>query len=265
MSEYVHEDKTTVHEYVTSPSLDPVTASTPDVHGGYPVNPLGFPNTNVCDGGDRECLGKGNPEFPQSGNFSVEMGGELPDGLEYVEVATNVSGLSGTEIHIPVEYLKAIGNHEYQVTVIGDISVAINTMIAKGIDVRFANAGYDDYSVTGIITTPSAIVSGPEFVDGTTKFSTPVPGCTIDSANGHVGAGRLVIVIDASRIGYVLLTNQDNRAENGLYKVTGDDEPWAKIASVGRVKGERVTDADDPYNSWVSLDNTPECGHMRHG
>ena len=265
MSEYVHEDKTAVHEYVTSPSLDPVTASTPDVHGGYPVNPLGFPNTNVCDGGDRECLGKGNPEFPQSGNFSVEMGGELPDGLEYVEVATNVSGLSGTEIHIPVEYLKAIGNHEYQVTVIGDISVAINTMIAKGIDVRFANAGYDDYSVTGIITTPSAIVSGPEFVDGTTKFSTPVPGCTIDSTNGHVGAGRLAIVIDASQIGYVLLTNQDNRAENGLYKVTGDDEPWAKIASVGRVKGERVTDADDPYNSWVSLDNTPECGHMRHG
>ena len=113
MSEYVHEDKTTVHEYVTSPSLDPVTASTPDVHGGYSVNPLGFPNTNVCDGGDRECLGKGNPEFPQSGNFSVEMGGELPDGLEYVEVATNVYGLSGTEIHIPVEYLKAIGNHEY--------------------------------------------------------------------------------------------------------------------------------------------------------
>ena len=157
MSEYVHEDKTTVHEYVTSPSLDPVTASTPDVHGGYPVNPLGFPNTNVCDGGDRECLGKGNPEFPQSRNFSVEMGDELPDGLGYVEVATNVSGLSGTEIHLPVEYLKAVGNHEYQVTVIGDISVAINTMAAKGIGVRFANAGYDDYSVTGIITKPTAM------------------------------------------------------------------------------------------------------------
>ncbi len=269
MSEYVHEDKTTIHEYVTSPSLDPVTASTPDEHGVYPINPLGFPDNNVCDDGDKECLGKGNPEFPQSRNFSVEMGNEIPDDLQYVEVATNVASLVGTEIQLPVEYLKGVGenvdDYKYQVTVLGDISVAINTMIAKTMAVRFINAGYDDYSVTKITTTAASIIDGPEFVEGGTKFTTRISDCKIDSVHGRVGPGRLAIVIDATQLEYVLLTNQGNPAENGLYKVTGEDEPWVKIASVGRVKGEQVTDADDPYNSWASLDNTPECGHVRHG
>ena len=141
MSEYVHEDKTTVHEYVTSPSLDPVTASTPDEHGVYPINPLGFPDTNVCDG-DKECLGKGNPEFPQSKNFSVEMDtdGELPE--NYVEIATNVASMNGTEITLPVEYLEADQNSQgrYIVTVKGDLSTAFDLLTS----VQFANAGYDD-------------------------------------------------------------------------------------------------------------------------
>ena len=259
MSEYVHEDKTTIHEYVTSPSLDPVTASTPDEHGVYPINPLGFPDTNVCDG-DKECLGKGNPEFPQSKNFSVEMDtdGELP--ANYVEIATNVASMNGTEITLPVEYLEADPNSQgrYIVTVKGDLSTAFDLLTS----VQFANAGYDDYSVTHVIDTDAVIVDGPEFNLGETKFIVDIPVCTII---GHVGAGRLAVVFDAADIGYVLLTGQTNSAENGLYKVTGEDEPWVKLASVGRVKGEQVTDADDPYNSWASLDNTPECGHVRHG
>ena len=259
MSEYVHEDKTTIHEYVTSPSLDPVTASTPDEHGVYPINPLGFPDTNVCDG-DKECLGKGNPEFPQSKNFSVEMDtdGELP--ANYVEIATNVASMNGTEITLPVEYLEADPNSQgrYIVTVKGDLSTAFDLLTS----VQFANAGYDDYSVTHVIDTDAVIVDGPEFNLGETKFIVDIPVCTII---GHVGAGRLAVVLDAADIGYVLLTGQTNSAENGLYKVTGEDEPWVKLASVGRVKGEQVTDADDPYNSWASLDNTPECGHVRHG
>lgn len=259
MSEYVHEDKTTIHEYVTSPSLDPVTASTPDEHGVYPINPLGFPDTNVCDG-DKECLGKGNPEFPQSKNFSVEMDtdGELP--ANYVEIATNVANMNGTEITLPVEYLEADPNSQgrYIVTVKGDLSTAFDLLTS----VQFANAGYDDYSVTHVIDTDAVLVDGPEFNLGETKFIVDIPVCTII---GHVGAGRLAVVLDAADIGYVLLTGQTNSAENGLYKVTGEDEPWVKLASVGRVKGEQVTDADDPYNSWASLDNTPECGHVRHG
>ena len=259
MSEYVHEDKTTIHEYVTSPSLDPVTASTPDEHGVYPINPLGFPDTNVCDG-DKECLGKGNPEFPQTKNFSVEMDtdGELP--ANYVEIATNVASMNGTEITLPVEYLEADPNSQgrYIVTVKGDLSTAFDLLTS----VQFANAGYDDYSVTHVIDTDAVIVDGPEFNLGETKFIVDIPVCTII---GHVGAGRLAVVLDAADIGYVLLTGQTNSAENGLYKVTGEDEPWVKLASVGRVKGEQVTDADDPYNSWASLDNTPECGHVRHG
>lgn len=259
MSEYVHEDKTTIHEYVTSPSLDPVTASTPDEHGVYPINPLGFPDTNVCDG-DKECLGKGNPEFPQSKNFSVEMDtdGELP--ANYVEIATNVASMNGTEITLPVEYLEADPNSQgrYIVTVKGDLSTAFDLLTS----VQFANAGYDDYSVTHVIDTDAVLVDGPEFNLGETKFIVDIPVCTII---GHVGAGRLAVVLDAADIGYVLLTGQTNSAENGLYKVTGEDEPWVKLASVGRVKGEQVTDADDPYNSWASLDNTPECGHVRHG
>ena len=260
MSEYVHEDKTTIHEYVTSPSLDPVTASTPDEHGVYPINPLGFPDNNVCDDGDKECLGKGNPEFPQSKNFSVEMDtdGELP--ANYVEIATNVASMNGTEITLPVEYLEADPNSQgrYIVTVKGDLSTAFDLLTS----VQFANAGYDDYSVTHVIDTDAVIVDGPEFNLGETKFIVDIPVCTII---GHVGAGRLAVVLDAADIGYVLLTGQTNSAENGLYKVTGEDEPWVKLASVGRVKGEQVTDADDPYNSWASLDNTPECGHVRHG
>ena len=260
MSEYVHEDKTTIHEYVTSPSLDPVTASTPDEHGVYPINPLGFPDNNVCDDGDKECLGKGNPEFPQSKNFSVEMDtdGELPE--NYVEIATNVASMTGTEISLPVEYLEADRNYQerYIVTVKGDLSAAFDLLTA----VQFANAGYDDYSVTGVIDTDAEIIDGPEFNKGETKFTVTVPGCGII---GHVGAGRLAVVLDASDIGYVLLTGQENSAENGLYKVTGEDEPWIKLASVGRVKGEELTEENDPYNYPSSLDNTPECGHVRHG
>ena len=260
MSEYVHEDKTTIHEYVTSPSLDPVTASTPDEHGVYPINPLGFPDNNVCDDGDKECLGKGNPEFPQSRNFSVEMDtdGELPE--NYVEIATNVASMNGTEITLPVEYLEADKNSQghYIVTVKGDLSAAFDLLTS----VQFANAGYDDYSVTHVIDTVAEIVDGPEFNLDETKFIVNIPNCTII---GHVGAGRLAVVLDAADIGYVLLTGQTNSAENGLYKVTGEAEPWVKIASVGRVKGKQVNDADDPYNSWASLDNTSECGHVRHG
>ena len=259
MSEYVHEDKTTIHEYVTSPSLDPVTASTPDEHGVYPINPLGFPDTNVCDG-DKECLGKGNPEFPQSKNFSVEMDtdGELPE--NYVEIATNVASMNGTEITLPVEYLEADPNAQdrYIVTVKGDLSTAFDLLTS----VQFANAGYDDYSVTHVIDTDAVIVDGPEFNLGETKFIVDIPGCTII---GHVGAGRLAVVLDAADIGYVLLTGQTNSAENGLYKVTGEDEPWVKLASVGRVKGEPLAEEDNPYNYPSSLDNSTECGHVRHG
>ena len=259
MSEYVHEDKTTIHEYVTSPSLDPVTASTPDEHGVYPINPLGFPDNNVCDG-DKECLGKGNPEFPQSKNFSVEMDtdGELPE--NYVEIATNVASMNGTEITLPVEYLAADPNSQgrYIVTVKGDLSTAFDLLTS----VQFANAGYDDYSVTHVIDTDAVIVDGPEFNLGETKFIVDIPGCTII---GHVGAGRLAVVLDAADIGYVLLTGQTNSAENGLYKVTGEDEPWVKLASVGRVKGEPLAEEDNPYNFPSSLDNSTECGHERHG
>jgi hypothetical protein len=259
MSEYVHEDKTTIHEYVTSPSLDPVTASTPDEHGVYPINPLGFPDNNVCDG-DKECLGKGNPEFPQSKNFSVEMDtdGELPE--NYVEIATNVASMNGTEITLPVEYLAADPNSQgrYIVTVKGDLSTAFDLLTS----VHFANAGYDDYSVTNVIDTDAEIVDGPEFNLGETKFIVDIPNCTII---GHVGAGRLAVVLDAADIGYVLLTGQTNSAENGLYKVTGEDEPWVKLASVGRVKGEPLAEEDNPYNYPSSLDNSTECGHVRHG
>lgn len=259
MSEYVHEDKTTIHEYVTSPSLDPVTASTTDEHGIYPINPLGFPDANVCDG-DKECLGKGNPEFPQSKNFSVEVDtdGELPE--NYVEIAANVASMNGTEIALPVEYLEADRNYQdrYIVTVKGDLSAAFDLLTS----VQFANAGYDDYSVTNVIDNDAEIVGGPEFHLGETKFTVNIPGCTII---GHVGAGRLAVVLDAADIGYVLLTGQTNSAENGLYKVTGDDEPWVRLASVGRVKGEPLTEEDDPYNYPSSLDNSTECGHVRHG
>ena len=258
MSEYVHEDKTTIHEYVTSPSLDPVTASTPDEHGVYPINPLGFPDTNVCDG-DRECLGKGNPEFPQSKNFSVEMDtdGELPE--TYVEIATNVANMNGTEIILPVEYLEADKNTQYHyvVTVKGDLSAAFDLLTS----VQFANAGYDDYSVTNVIDTAAEIVDGHEFHLGETKFTVIIPDCTII---GHVGAGRLAVVLDAADR-YILLTGQTNSAENGLYKVTGEDEPWVRLASVGRVKGEPLTEEDDPYNYPSTLDNSTECGHVRHG
>lgn len=266
MNEYVHEDKTTIHEYVTSPSLDPVTASTPDEHGVYPINPLGFPNTNVCDD-DKECLGTGNPEFPQSRNFSFEIGDDVD--VQYVEVATNVDTMSGTTVHLPVEYFAPIQglNITHQVTVNGDITDAIGTLSK----VSFANAGYDDYSVTNLIAASGQekikfdLGNGAEFVDGKTKFSVNASNCTI---TGHVGPGRIAVVLElsASNLEYVLLTGQNNSAENGLYKVTGEDEPWVKLASVGRVKGERVIDeADDPYNYPSSLDNTNECGHVRHG
>lgn len=263
MSEYVHEDKTTIHEYVTSPSLDPVTASTPDVHGVFPINPLGFPDTDVCDG-DPECLAKGNPEFPQSKNFLVGTGSgaDIPD--QYVEIAANVSDLTGTVAVFPILKLEArtLGvAGSYKVTVGGNVVEAL-----PSVSISFINAGYEDYSVTNIVGHEATVSGGGEYDGERTVFTVSSPECKI---TGSVGEGRLSIGFglkpDPSEDSYVLLTGQYNAAENGLYLVTGEDEPWVKTASVCRVKGEPLPDAEDPYNSPASLDNSLECGHVRHG
>jgi hypothetical protein len=258
MSDYVHKDSTSQHSYVTSPSLDPETASTCDIHGVYPVDPLGFPDTGKC-GDDPECLGNANPEFPQAGNFSVDtVSGEIP--RDYVEVASPVKDMTGTRVLVPVISLSAIeGSPErYLVKVPGDVSAAIRRVPA----VTFDNAGYDDYSITGLFPGNSVATGDPTVADGSTSFVINNGMCRIA---GHVGEGRLSLVFDASTVGHVLLTAQENPAENGLYKVTGEDDPWVRIASVGRVKGVQVDGDSDPYNLPESLDNSVSCGHVRHG
>lgn len=258
MSDYVHKDSMKAADYVTMPPIDPVYAATADVHGVYPVSPLGFPDTGMCV--DAACIGKGNPEFPQSRNFSVEMdvAGTLPD--EYIEVSANVPKMAGMSVCIPVERLDAENGiaGTYRVAVKGDIASALAVVR----EIEFGNAGYDDYSVTGIVGNPASVVGDAELTDGTTWFTVQSTECII---TGHVGCGRLTMSMDVSGSGYVLLLGQDNHAENGLYRVMGESDGWVRIASEGRVKGEPMPESGDPYNDRASIDNSVLCGHLRHG
>ena len=261
MAEFVNKDQTAIHDYVTRPSLSEAEATSTDVHGVYPVDPLGFPSTDTC-GGDMECLGKGNPEFPQSANFYTDADRRLagtPVPESYIEVGADVSDMSGTTIRLQVESLSARTgeDHRYTVTVPGDLSRTFDTVGT----VTFGNAGYDDYSITGLFTNPATVEGNAEFDGTTTSFTVHADPCRI---TGRVGSGRLELLIDASDR-YVLLVGQDDSRENGLYLVTGEDEPWAKVASVAWVKGEAMPETGDPYNHVASLDNTPVCGHLRHG
>lgn len=261
MAEFVNKDRTAIHDYVTRPSLSESEATSTDVHGVYPVDPLGFPSTDTC-GGDRECLGKGNPEFPQSANFYTEARRRLESmrGPEsYIEVGANVNDMSGTTIRLPVESLAAINgeDHRYSVHVPGDLTEMFGTVGT----VTFGNAGYDDYSITELFTNPATVEGTAEF-DGTiTSFTVHADPCRI---TGRVGSGRLELIIDAADQ-YLLLVGQDDSSENGMYLVTGTDEPWVKVASATWIKGEDVPENKDPYNQVSSLDNTPVCGHLRHG
>jgi len=259
MTEYVHKDKTTIHEYVTSPSLDPVTATTPDVHGVYPVNPLGFPDIGICND-DKECLANGNPEFPQSKNFSIDTPSASTQAD--IEIGSPVGELDGTEIRIPVELLECTdaATKTYRVKVSGDI---VSALVTVG-SITFGNAGYEDYSVTGLLA-PSVNVLNPELDDdGYTVFDTTmVAGCKI---TGRVGAGRINVVLDVDGKN-VLLTAQKNPAENGLYQVTGDGEPWVRLASIAHVQMDpsELPYGENPYNDPASIDNSQVCGHIRHG
>lgn len=256
MTEYVHKDKTTIHEYVTSPSLDPVTATTPDVHGVYPVNPLGFPDIGICND-DWECLANGNPEFPQSKNFSIDTPSASTQAD--IEIGSPVGELDGTEIRIPVELLECTdaATKTYRVKVPGDI---VSALVTAG-KIKFGNAGYENYEVTGLFES-SVNVRNPELDDGYTVFYTKVDGCKI---TGRVGAGRINVVLDVDGEN-VLLTAQKNPAENGLYQVTGDGEPWVRLASIAHVQMDpsELPYGENPYNDPASIDNSQVCGHIRH-
>lgn len=255
MSDFVNTDKTTIHEYVTSPSLDPVEARTADSHGIYPIDPLGFPNTNVC-GDSAECLSRGNPEFPQSPNFSVEDANYVIG--EYVEIPVNVKPLSGNSIFIPVNGLECVGdeNDFYKVTVPGNPGEMLDSAF------RFANAGYEDYSVTGLLgvdfTADSRTYDAEHDV---TTLIVPRGDPQEQRVDGRIGPDRIKVE-QAIPNSTILLTGQDNPVENGLYTV--DNGTWFRRASVGRVKGQNFAEGEDPYDHVESLDNSQVCGHVRH-
>ena len=273
MSEYVNKDNTPIHEYITSPSLDPSEVVQADEHGVYPINPLGFPDTSFCADahpvdaeGETVCIGKANAAYPQANQFSVESswtGGILPARADMVEIGANVVSLEGQTITFPVVELNAstpgVAN-SYIVKVNGDISSAVK--LSGLVSVSLTNAGFETYASTGLLGT--ATISGDSLFDGTnTLVYLSYTGCTV---TGHIGAGRLNInisIIDPVKR-YVLLTAQDNPAENGLYQIV-DDGPWVRMSSVSRAIGTHGVSDSNPYENPASLDNSTLCGHVRHG
>ncbi len=275
MGDYVHKDTTRIHEYVTSPSLDPSEAFRPDEHGVYPVNPLGFPETSYCEDsceGDTdctvECLGKANPAYPQANHFSVENEwAEIPPQEDIVVVGTNVANLSGDYVTFPIMDLFASTPgtaNSYNITVAGDLSKAITLDMSSKVKVSLDNAGFEDYSETGLFATPT-ILANSVYNDVNTTVYLGYDSCKI---TGHVGEGRLLMKLEIVSSGddgkYVLLTAQDNSSENGLYQIM-DDGPWVRIASVERATDTGEPSCEDPYDNPSSLDNSTLCGHVRHG
>ena len=272
MSDYIHKDTTRIHEYVTSPSLEPSEAVKTDEHGVYPVNPLGFPDTSFCgescesEMAMKECLGKANPAYPQAKHFSIEHNAtELPDPESIVEIGSNVGTLSGEYISFPISDLTATnpGAPRYLIKVPGDLSKAIMaTSDTPRTNVSLDNAGFEDYSETGLLGNLT-VIGDPSF-DGEYTFIKITYGqCQI---TGHIGKGRLLLklsIVDSGNGKFVLLTAQDNPVENGLYEII-DDGAWLRIASVDKTVGTETVDGN-PYENPASLDNSLLCGHVRHG
>lgn len=280
--EYTARDNTGIQEYVTHRPLGQSEATTPDEHGVYPVNPIGFPYVNTCDD-DAECLGKGNPEFPQGKNFGVSWSSLLPEGVSPLRVLANIDRLADAGVVLPVERLETVSfaDHKYKVQVSGDI---VNLLNDNGSyrNIYFADAGYEKYSITGLVGDGSDLKFTPDDVEcaeGKTYVEFTGDSVTV---RGSIGAGRLSLVVDVVSGEYVLLEGQDVSAENGLYLI--QEGTWAKLASTSWYDGEQIgsycdcppdqdhpetcegyTGGENPYCSPASLDNSPTCGHYRHG
>lgn len=280
--EYTARDNTGIQEYVTHRPLGQSEATTPNEHGVYPVNPIGFPYVNTCDD-DAECLGKGNPEFPQGKNFGVSWSSLLPEGVNPPGILANIDRMADTGVVLPVERLEtvSVADHKYMVQVSGDI---VNLLNDNGSyrNIYFADAGYEKYSITGLVGDGSDVKFTPdeiEFSDGKTYVEFTGTGVTV---RGNIGAGRINLVVDVASGEYVLLEGQDVSAENGLYLI--QEGTWAKLASTSWYDGEQIgsycdcppdpnhpetcegyTGGENPYCSPASLDNSPTCGHYRHG
>ena len=263
MSEYIQKDTTTIHSYVTSPSLDPATSGTCDDHGIYPIDPIGFPSNNVC-GGTMECIENGNPAYPQEKLFSVERAGVVvPDAEHIVEIGANVTRLNGGSIYFPVMSLDASNMGEtgnYIVKLPGNLVDAVSKL-----PFSFANADYEDYSVTGLMS-DEVSVTDASHADDITTVQVTIPGCTV---TGHIGSGRIAARLDVAENEYVLLTAQDEHVDNGLYQIKNDSVGgWIRVASVCKTLGvedQGIDDPGNPYNIPSSLDNSTACGHVRHG
>ena len=270
MGDYVHKDSTLIHDYITSPRLDPSKAVQADEHGIYPINPLGFPETSFCADAhqgnpdtERECIGKASAAYPQSLYFSVENGaaGTIPSIDSIVEIGANVATLEGS-IVVPVDELTAetLGTAGiYIIKVTGDLSKAVKT--AGIVSLHLGNAGIEDYSGTGLLG-DVAIIRDSVFDGVNTSIAISCASCLV---TGHIGRGRLSLILESTLENkYALLTAQNNSSENGLYEIP-ENGPWIRLASVSRVIGvERVSD-ENPYDNPASLDNSTVCGHKRHG
>ena len=261
-------DKTKIHEYVTHPSLPPEEAVKTDEHGVYPINPLGFPDTDFCST-DPDCEAAANPPFPQSKEFRVEMDYALPviPAVD-VEIPFNVKLDGGPDAKADVLKLETVSfdDKTYSIEAMGDLTALLETVHNA---FSLANACYEDYSVTNLLApeggepiTHVATEVTYDAIANVTRIAFSCSDCTI---SGRVGEKRLLLVVTLESGKYVLLTAQNLPAENGLYMVTEDN--WPRLASVERVKGSTLSpdDSDDPYNHASSLDNVSECDHFRHG
>ena len=293
--DYTVEDKTGIQEYVTHRPLGHSEAVATDEHGVYPVNPIGFPYVNTCDD-DAECLSKGNPEFPQGKNFGVSWDSLLPEGINPAVVSTNVAELNGLGLTVPVEILRteSFGDTEqvYTITVSGDIRNLLDPDPNMGVSRhRFylADAGFEKYSITKLVGEDDAPVY--YFATNTALDDNGNTVATFEASDatvrGTIGPMRLNLVVEMENGEYILLTGQKVKGENGLYLV--QDDIWPRLAPTTWYDGSEQLSAycdclstdgnaeegDDPcegynggknpYCSIASLDNSPTCGHYRHG
>lgn len=293
--EYTVKDRTRILEYVTHRPLAPSEATASNDHGVYPVNPIGFPYVSTCDD-DAKCISKGNPEFPQNKNFGVSWDSLRPEGITPVVISTNVAELNGLGLTVPVEILRteSFGDTEqvYTITVSGDIRNLLDpdpNMGASRHRFYLVDAGFEKYSITKLVgedDTPVYYFATNTALDdnNNTIITFEASDATV---RGTIGPMRLNLVVEMENGEYILLTAQKDKGENGLYLV--QDDIWPRLAPTTWYDGseqlsaycgchitdENAEEGDDPcegynggknpYCSIASLDNSPTCGHYRHG
>lgn len=212
----------TIRQFVTGVPID---ATTPDIHGVYPVSPLGFLNGTDSEGNPVQ-LGEARPT-----SFLVTELSTPPADADCFTVTGEYSNMRGTSVNFPVKSITTSGD-TYTVVVDGDLPEG-NYVI------YFENVTSDDYTETGLVGSDFT----PAISGNTVQFTASI------TFAGTVGEGKLRLCVRTGKTYVKVVDNPDTGLEGYYLPGSTPDSEWTKVCSLAEEQDQ---------------DDTPDC-HARNG